>query len=59
MPSGMRLMPGLEDEVITYFPHDAPPYTMFMDAISLSACNTTIPVVFQGAASIRVSMISD
>ncbi len=52
-------MPGLDDVVITAFPLAAPPYTIFIAANSLSACNTTIPVVSQGAASIKVSMISD
>jgi fructose/tagatose bisphosphate aldolase len=55
----LRLTPGLEDEVIEYFPHAAPPYTMFIAATSLSACNTTIPVVFHGASAIKVSIISD
>jgi hypothetical protein len=59
MPSCFKLTPGLEDEVITILPLAAPPYTMLIAATSLSACNTTIPVVSQGFSSASVSNISD
>ena len=51
-------MPGLEEVVITFFPQPAPPYTMFIDANSLSAWSTTIPVSFHGARAANVSSIS-
>lgn len=52
-------MPGLDDEVITRLPVDAPPYTMLIEEISDSACSTTMPVVSHGLSSMSVSMTSD
>ena len=52
-------MPGLEEEVITFLPQDAPPYTILIAATSLSACNTTIPVSSHGLRNMSVSMTSD
>jgi hypothetical protein len=37
IPSCLRLIPGLEEEVIARTPTMLAPYTMFMAAISLSA----------------------
>ena len=54
----MRLMPGLEEEVITFLPAPAPPYSMLMAATSLSAWNTTMPVRSQGLAAVRYSITS-
>ena len=55
----MRLMPGELEDVITFFPQLAPPYTILMDEVSLSAWSTTIPVVSHGLSFIKVSMTSD
>ena len=52
-------MPGLDEEVMTRLPQAAPPYTILIAAVSLSACRTTIPVVSQGLISVSVSNISD
>ena len=35
---------GLDEDVMTILPVPAPPYNMLMEATSLSACRTTIPV---------------
>ena len=42
MPSCIRLMPGLEEVVITRAPAMDAPMTMLMEASSLSAC-TKVP----------------
>ena len=52
-------MPGLEEEVMTFLPQAAPPYTMLMEAVSLSAWRTTMPVVSHGFSFMRVSITSD
>ena len=43
MPSCFRLMPGLDDEVMTRTPVAAPPTTMLMAAVSLSDWTKTPP----------------
>ncbi len=43
MPSCIRLSPGPDEAVITRAPVEAAPYTMLMDAISLSACTNVPP----------------
>ena len=59
MPSCIRATPGLEDEVMLRLPAAPAPYTIFMEATSLSACNTTIPVVSHGFSKANVSNTSD
>ena len=48
----------LEDEVITRLPAPPPPYSILIEATSLSACTTAIPVVSHGLSSANVSIIS-
>ena len=55
----IKLTPGLEEEVITFFPLPAPPYTILIAATSLSAWSTTMPVVSHGFSSASVSNTSD
>jgi hypothetical protein len=55
----MRLIPGELEEVITFLPQHAPPYTMLIEDVSLSAWRTTIPVVSHGLSFMRVSITSD
>ncbi len=57
IPSCIRLIPGLDDEVITRAPAPAPPYTILMDATSLSAWRTIMPRLLPSSA--RYSKISD
>ena len=52
-------LPCLVVNVMTRLPVPAPPYTMLMEAVSLSACRTTMPVVSQGFSFISVSITSD
>ena len=51
-------MPGEELEVNASLPVQPAPYSILIDANSLSACNTTMPVVSQGLSAARVSNTS-
>ena len=45
MPSCLRLIPGLDEDVITRAPAPAAPYTIFIAATSLSACRNVPPTL--------------
>ena len=56
-PSCIRLIPGLDEEVIALAPAPAAPYTMLMAASSLYTCMTTITRSL--ASAVRYSRTSD
>ena len=58
-PSCFKLKPGLDEDVIAAIPQAAAPYTILIAATSLSACNTTIPVLSIGFCSMKYSITSD